>query len=219
MMSFVGKFSVIALGLLWIMSYIKTNHLSQFYIFDKDHLQLVVKAVLEENQGANSTQMMHQVHNVLKQEYGDFIIDWDEDEWVFNNAGNAMGTMLVLHASISEYLIFFGTAIGTEGHTGTHFADDYFTILHGKQFAAPSNARVAEVYLPGDQHHLPSGFNKQYSMPADSWALELAQGWIPTMLPFGMLESLTTTMDFWSLFKTIRLSAVHITTNLLKGKL
>jgi C-8 sterol isomerase len=218
-MKFIGQLSILVLGLFWVLSYIKTNHLSKFYIFDKDHLQLVVKSVLEENHGANSTEVMHQVYNILKQEYGDFIIDWDENEWVFNNAGNAMGTMLVLHASISEYLIFFGTAVGTEGHTGTHFADDYFTILHGKQTAAPPNARIAEVYLPGEQHHLPAGYNKQYSMPADSWALELAQGWIPTMLPFGMLESLTSTMDFWSLFKTIRLSAVHITNNLLKGKL
>jgi len=58
------------------------------------------------------------VHRDLSAKYPGHILPASDLEWVFINAGGFMGSMCCLHASLTEYVLFFGTAIDTTGNSG-----------------------------------------------------------------------------------------------------
>jgi C-8 sterol isomerase len=114
----------------------------RFYIFDQNVLQQVAQCNIAKYEN-NTRLMMQGIAEDLNKEYPGHVNL--KEEWVFNNAGGAMGSMWILHASVTEYVIIFGTPVGTEGHTGRFFADDYFIILEGEQWAYAAGDLSREV--------------------------------------------------------------------------
>ncbi|KAF4452906.1 C-8 sterol isomerase [Fusarium austroafricanum] len=196
--------------------YFVEQNLNQFYIFDLKHLDDLSKRAIAKH-GEDTRSVVQYIVTELNEKVPEHINL--KEEWVFNNAGGAMGAMYIIHASVTEYLIIFGTAIGTEGHTGRHTADDYFHILSGTQLAYVPGEYEPEVYPAGSIHHLRRGDVKQYKMPEGCFALEYARGWIPPMLFFGFADGLSSTLDFPTLWDTTRITGREMINNLIKGKL
>lgn len=194
----------------------------RWYVFDPPFLHELAKDAVATHPDNLDGMIQHIVTN-LTDTYpasaGIIALNTDSSEWTFNNAGGAMGAMYIIHSSITEYLIIFGTPLGTEGHTGLHPADDYFHILQGEQWAFKPGALEMERYAPGDVHFLPRGTAKQYKMHEGCFALEYARGWIPLMLPFGLADTLTSTLDIPTFVRTARITGREIVNNLLIGKI
>ena len=88
------------------------------YIFEPEDLQRIVNMHLD----APLDQRFDRIGETLKAVYGDHI--HTGNEWIWSNAGGIMCSMSVLHTSLTEYMVFCGTAVGSEGHVTVRVARD-----------------------------------------------------------------------------------------------
>nr|XP_034956803.1 sigma non-opioid intracellular receptor 1 [Zootoca vivipara] len=129
----------------------------------------------------------------------------DEDlQWVFVNAGGWMGSMCLLHASFSEYVLLFGTAVDAGGHSGRYWADIHDTIISGTFRQWKEGTTKSEIYYPGDTIIHRSGEATSVQWSAGTWMVEYGRGFIPSTLPFALADTIFSTQDFLTLFYTVR---------------
>ncbi|KAF5346930.1 hypothetical protein D9758_010151 [Tetrapyrgos nigripes] len=215
----IARISVIFLVLVATCKWLDTIK-DRWYVFEPTKLHQLAQAAIVANP-ENPTGMVEYIVANLTTEYPSNVvaINPNTKEWVFNNAGGAMGAMYIIHASITEYLIIFGTPLGTEGHSGVLSVDNYFNILVGEEWAFAPGSFEIERYPAGSVHYLPRGTTKQYKMHKGCFALEYSRGWIPLLLPFGFLDGFTSTLDLPTLYNTAWRTAREMFRNLLVGKI
>ncbi|KAJ7194974.1 ERG2/sigma1 receptor-like protein [Mycena pura] len=221
-----GLRTIILLLLIWVGTWLDRIK-ERWYVFDPSHLHQLAQAAIASSPNDTAGMIQHIVSNLTRTYPSNQVkINVDSSEWVFNNAGGAMGALYIVHASITEYLFIFGTPLGTEGHSGILSADDYFHILVGEQWAFSAGQLEMERYTPGMVHYLPRATAKQYKMHEGCFALEYARGeneryagWIPLMVPFGLADGLTSTLDFITLYNTGRITLREMGRNLFIGKI
>lgn len=168
------------------------------YIFDPERLHEVVKKHL----GQPNEQAFDNITRDVAELYPGHV-NTGPRNWIFNNAGGAMGQLALLHASLSEYIILFGSPIGTEGHSGRYRTEVYDFQIAGETWCYLEGEMQRTVYKPGDVMYLGPSDVKGYRIPDFSWMLEYARGPVPTMLPFGLADTLTSTLDVRNLARTV----------------
>jgi C-8 sterol isomerase len=123
--------------------------------------------------------------------------------WIFNNAGGAMGQIKILYASPREYLLIFGTPIGTEGHSGRYRAEVWDFVVDGEMWCYQEGDLSRREFRPGDAAFLGGRQAKGYRIADRCWMLEYGRGAIPLMLPFGLADTVFSTLDLSVLARTL----------------
>jgi hypothetical protein len=124
--------------------------------------------------------------------------------WIFSLAGGATGIMTILHASLSEYIIIFGTPVGTEGFSGRYHIDIYDYVMAGEMRTyTERDLGEPRVSGPGEWQVLHRGQVKGFKLPEAVWLLEYGRGPIFTALPMALGDAVFSGMDATTIVRTL----------------
>lgn len=163
------------------------------YLFDPEVLTEVVRMHL----GLPIEQQFSAVSQTLRSIYGDHVSPGQR--WIWSNAGGIMCSISPLHVSPNEYLLFCGTAIGSEGHSGRHRADLYELVMTGELWTYEAGAFDKRVHRAGDVAALMRGSANGSKLRPGLWMLEYARGNVASLFPYALADTLFSTLDFYDL--------------------
>ncbi|MBM4072000.1 MAG: hypothetical protein FJ271_24205 [Planctomycetes bacterium] len=184
------------------------------YLFNPDRLHEIVRRHLD----LPREEQFRNIIDDLAKEYPGHIET--RQDWLFNLAGGVVGIMTILHASLSEYVLLFGTPIGAQGYSGRYLMDVYDFFLSGELVAYNETNFLAPVYTrPGEMALLRRGKVKGFKLSEGSWMLEYGRGIIPASLPFALGDAIFSCFDIPTIVKTLWLYGKMVVKELCKGKI
>jgi hypothetical protein len=123
--------------------------------------------------------------------------------WIYSIAGGAMIQMKLYFASIFEYLMIWGTPIGSEGHSGRHKVGFWDTVIDGETWYYAEGQFEKRIYKPGDRIYVGPGQARGMNFTNGVWAVEYARGPLPLSMPFGLADEFLSTLDFATAGQTL----------------
>jgi C-8 sterol isomerase len=167
------------------------------YLFDPDVVHECALAGL----GRPKPEMFEAIAHELSASYPGRI---DRSQpWIYSNAGGAMIQMKLYYASIVEYLMIWGTPIGSAGHSGRHAVGFWDTVIDGEAWYYGEGQFEKRVYRPGERSYVGPNQARAMNFTDGVWALEYARGPLPLSVPFGIADELLSTLDFATAGQTL----------------
>ncbi len=125
--------------------------------------------------------------------------------WIYSIAGGAMIQMKLYFASLHEYIMIWGTPIGSEGHSGRHHVAFWDTVIDGETWYYAEGQFEKRIYKPGDRIFVGRRQAVGMNFTDGVWAVEYARGFIPRSLPFGIADEVLSARDFVAAKQTVSL--------------
>jgi hypothetical protein len=170
------------------------------YIFDIEKLHAIAK----QGMGKPHDEMVRIIVEESALAYPHHIDAGAKRRWLFSLTAGATGIMTILHASVSEYLIIFGTPVGTEGFSGRYRMDIHDFLLAGEIWTyRQDRCGTREVVRPGDHTMLEQGSVNGFKIPDSAWMLEYGKGIIPSAFPLILGDVVFSAVDGTTLVETI----------------
>jgi C-8 sterol isomerase len=132
------------------------------------------------------------------------VLDFSQP-WIYSIAGGAMIQMKLYYASLTEYIMIWGTPIGSEGHSGRHCTGFWDTVIDGEMHYYAEGEFKQSVYKPGDEVYVGPGQARAMNFTDGVWAVEYARGIIPISIPFGIVSEIAICWDFVTAAQTMTL--------------
>lgn len=113
--------------------------------------------------------------------------------------------MKLYYASLTEYIMIWGTPIGSEGHSGRHFTGFWDTVIDGETWYYGEGQFEKSIYKPGDRIYVGPGQARAMNFTDGVWAVEYARGFLPLSMPFGVVDELISCLDWVTAGQTLSL--------------
>lgn len=191
-------------------------------IHDKDE----AKILNEEKKELVETRI-RLIHQRLYERWPKYIvppsdIDWENPDSVKEHfflckTGGAIGQVMCLHASLSEYILVFGTPLGTTGHSGRYLYHIRDYIISGHHQTYLDGDLHGSSYRPGQVTVLPKGEGVIYKSEPHTYMFEWGHGFPGLLLAtiYPILATLFDTWDFYSIYKQYKLYGTQVLKNLI----
>ncbi|OWF56047.1 Sigma non-opioid intracellular receptor 1 [Mizuhopecten yessoensis] len=137
----------------------------------------------------------------LRKRFPGHILSEEDEQWMFMNARSWKGKMCILHASLSEYILLFGTDVDIVSFFGRYWANTSYTILTGSCRQWKFGQLSSKVFAPGETVFHTWDEVSPFELEAGTLMVEYGRGFIPYTFGFALADKFIT--DFLTLFYTL----------------